>query len=290
MSIATRRGVIVLGLLGGLNVGIGSAKGVVVASYVGPETFEQDFKGYVGSWNGASAVAIGPRWAISARHVGGYAGGILTVRGQTFTADRIIQNRAEDFELIHLTDDLPGWHPLAPSGGVAAGQRVVLGAMGFRAGKQLSDGYDWSGGTGEAWGANVADQVGSRIMTTFDDPSGPSAVPGEAAFVASDSGGGVFVEGRHGVLRLAAIATSSSSAFGRTRFGDVSFALNLDSYRGWITAIVQPGEPVASSMPPPGEGTYVPPRNAPGPGTAAIAVIGVAGAMGYRRRAVRGTR
>jgi hypothetical protein len=259
------------------------------AAWPGPDAYPGR---YVASWNGASAVAIAPHWLISAAHVGGGPGLEAVLGGEPFAADRVVRSRTEDILLIHVEKPLPGWHTLAAwsggleRGGVVAGQRVMLGGMGYRAGSPLpgGGGVDWSGGPGEAWGANIADAVGlSRILITLDPPGSAGAVPGEAMFSLLDSGGGLFVDGPDGSLELAGIAVSITSVFGQSRWGDRGYVVNLDSIAGWIRVVIEPGHPAASSIPPPAEGAYVPPPP-PTPAPATVALLAVAAPWRRGRR------
>lgn len=265
------------------------ASAVVVAPGAGADSPEFG-AGYIASWGGASAVAVGERWLLSARHVGGGVGGGATLAGESFVADRIVDNRTEDLQLIHVDRALPGWHELATADhAVVPGQPVLLGGFGYRAGSGLADGtgYDWSGGPGEAWGRNRADQVGGRVLIRFDSPGSAAAEPREALFALSDSGGGLFTQGVDGVLRLAGIAVSTSSGFGSTRFGDYALAINIDVWSAWITATIYPGVPITSSQPPPAQGSYIPPPpppRVPAPGTAAAFGFAVVCIAARRRR------
>lgn len=240
--------------------------------------------GYIGSWNGASAVAIGPDWIISARHLGGAPGTMFTLEGRRYEASEVIAHPTRDLLLARLTEPLPGWHDLAPL--AVAGQDVVLGGMGFQAGNFIGDGYDWTGGTGLAWGHNRLDGVGARMSMTFDSRADPDAVAGEAIFAMLDSGGGVFTTNEAGDLELAGIAVSISGAFGQSLFGAQAFAVNLDPVNAWIVSHISPGEPIASSIAPP-TGFTVPPASPPVPAPSSGLVLVAAGAMvvaGRRRR------
>ncbi len=262
----------------------GEAAAVVVVGGPGELTIRPQL-GYIGSWNGASAVAIGPEWIISARHVGGSPGTMLTLEGRRYEAVEVFGHPTKDLLLARVSETLPGWHDLAPA--ALAGDEVVLGGMGFQAGNFIGNGYDWSGGTGLAWGRNRLDAVGARMAITFDSRESPDAVEGEAIFTMLDSGGGVFLEGEDGELRLAGIAVSVSGPFGQSLFGSSAYAVNLDQVSAWILSHVRPGEPIASSIAPP-TGVVIP-SSPPVPAPATAALLG-AGLMmaGSRRRRERG--
>ncbi|MBX3357000.1 MAG: trypsin-like serine protease [Phycisphaeraceae bacterium] len=227
---------------------------------------------YVGSWNGASAVAVGDRWVLTARHVGGSVGDSLVMNGTKYSADRVVFNRSEDLMLIRLTEQLPGWHTLVDRG-VSVGDRVLLAGAGYRSSDQLQDGVTWSQTTGPAIGANRIDQVGDRLSVTFDPPGAELAEPDEAIFALGDSGSGLFVNAG-GSWRLAGLAVTISSTFGVSRYGDYASAVNLDGWQWWVESLVAPGVPVASSVPPPPQGAWFPPR-VPAP-AAGFALFGLA--------------
>lgn len=201
--------------------------------------------GYVGSWNGSSAVAIGHNWIISAKHVGGAVGGHFTLRGQQYRAVEIRQHPTYDIQLIRVAESLPGYHQLSPA--VQPGDIVVLGGCGATAGNAVANGYDWSGPRQETWGANIVESASTLVIYRFDSPDSPAAVPHEAIFAINDSGAGLFTVAPDNSLALAAIAVSVTG-FGQSTWGNAAYSLNLDQLRSWIMPIVHPGEPVTSSV------------------------------------------
>jgi hypothetical protein len=252
-----------------------SARGVVV---VGGEPAPQPAVSYVGLWNGATGVAIGSNWIISARHVGGQPGSVFVLGDQAYTADLVIGHPTEDVLLARLTEPLPGHHRLAPL--AAAGQEVLLAGMGYRAGESLGNGWAWSA-SGLAWGSNRLDGVGARMLITFDEPASAAATVNESIFTMLDSGGGVFVDGPSGP-ELAGIAVSVTGVFGSSLYGARSFAVNLEPLRAWILHHVAPGEPIASSIGP----TRAPsiPAGPAVPGPASVVLSVAAGLWSLRRR------
>lgn len=201
--------------------------------------------GYVGTWNGSSAVCIAPNWIVSARHVNGVVGGMFTMRGRQYRAVEIRQHPTQDIQLIRVAETLPGYHMLAT--GVSAGDPVILGGWGVTNGNPVTNGYDWTGPRRETWGANTIQTTGSFHVIRFDDPASPSAVPHEAIFAVNDSGAGLFVVAPDGSLQLAGIA-NSVTGFGQSVYGNSAFCLNLEIVRAWIQPIASPGAAIDSSM------------------------------------------
>jgi hypothetical protein len=222
-----------------------AAHAIVVAN---GDAMPEPTNGYVGAWNGSSAVCIAPNWIISAKHVGGAVGQYFTMRGQQYRAVEIQTHATQDVQLIRVAETLPGYHALAT--GVEAGDLAILGGWGRTNGVQLSNGYDWTGPRRETWGANIIEAVGSQIMIRFDNPTSPSAVPHEATFAINDSGAGLFIVGPDGSLQLAGIAVSVTG-FGQSAYGSLAFSVSMEMMRTWIQGIAPTNTVVGSSVPAP---------------------------------------
>lgn len=203
--------------------------------------------GWVGWWNGSSAVAVGPHWIISAKHVGGSVGQSFIMKGVYYRAVEIRPHTMYDVQIIRVAEDLPGWHRLSENHGL--GDPCVLGGFGVTAAAALPDnaGYDWNGQRKETWGANVIEADGNMLGIRFDAPSNEASVPHEATYGVNDSGAGLFVYGPDGSLRLAGIAVSVTS-FGTSPWGCAAFALNVDMFRTWMQPVVDPAAPVSSAV------------------------------------------
>lgn len=200
--------------------------------------------GYIGWWNGSSAVAIGPNWIISAKHVGGSVGGSFWMRNVQYRAVEIIQHATQDIQLIRVAETLPGYHRLAT--GASVGDVALLGGYGATAGNPVAHGYDWTGAHEETWGANIITAAGSLLVIRFDNPSGPDAVPHESIFAVNDSGAGLFTVAGDGSLELAGVAVSVSS-WGQSTYGSYAYSVNMAALRTWILPIADPGTPITSS-------------------------------------------
>lgn len=224
---------------------------------------------YLASWNGCSAVAIGAEWAITAKHVGGSAGGALTMNGDTFTVSTVITNPTTDLALVRINGRFGGWHRITPAIGV--GDRMIIGGMGRTRGAPVGEiGWDWGGPKRETWGENRLDAVINGILAARFDMPDSGGLPSEAGIALNDSGGGMFVEALGGSLQLAGIHLGVSVQ-GQTVDGSVSYGLRLAPYIGWIQSVI--GAPVTGPL----NELFV-----PTPGTAAM--FGVGAWIGLRRR------
>lgn len=222
----------------------GGARAVVVQ---GLDPLPRPAEGYVAGFNGSTCVAVGPRWFLTAKHIGGAPGGSVWMRGEWYTIVDVRPNPTYDLQLLQVDRDLPGFHRLA--GDVGAGDPCLLAGFGVTGGAPLPNdgGYDWNGPRQETWGANVVEGAGSLLMVRFDPPSSAAAVPREAIFAVNDSGGGLFVWESDGSLRLAGIAVSVTN-FGSAPYYAAAYALSVDLAKGWMLPIVNPSEPVSSGV------------------------------------------
>ncbi len=227
--------------------------------------------GYVGSWNGSSAIPISSRWLVSARHVGGVAPGALTMQGISYTSDLVVRHVSEDLQLIRVIDDLPGWHGLAmlpapitgntssptndprlETAALVANTAVVLAGMGRTNGAPLpGGGWDWTGPARETWGENVLVGVFNSLLGARFDLSGPESLVFESSYASNDSGGGMFLPFADGSLRLIGVAVGTSP-FGRTIPGSMAYALNLAPLIPWIEGVVGASLLGPGSTPAPG--------------------------------------
>lgn len=191
--------------------------------------------GFVGSWNGSSAVAVGDRWILTAAHVGGRERGRFEMFDERYRGVERFVNHDADLALIRLNDLLPGWHAITDD--ISRGDDVLLAGAGRVAGDEVRGGYEWSRNRELTWGANVVESTRrGRIEVEFDaDRRG--SVEFEAGFAMNDSGGGVFTVTESGELLLAGVARGVSE-LGVTRTGSSSFAVLLGEHLDWINSIL----------------------------------------------------
>lgn len=220
---------------------------------------ERPDNGFVGRFRGASAVAVGEHWILTAAHVGANRSNTFRMNGATYGVESFVRHASADLMLVRLDGPLSGWHSV--TGDARAGDRVLLAGVGY------TDAA-WSGERALAWGENVLTGANGALSMRFD-ANPRRALPHEAGFALYDSGGGVFVELADGSLALAGIA-SSVSHFGRTVDGSMSYAVGLDDYLDWIVQTTN------------GEAAIARIRSIPAPGAACLALVGALG--GARRR------
>lgn len=212
------------------------ASGVVVFGSELGARMDAPELGFVGSWNGSSAVAVGDRWILTAAHVGGRAKGTFELGGERYRGEQRFVNARADLALIRLDADLPGWHAITDD--VSRRDHVLLAGAGRIAGDLLrSETYAWSRTRELTWGENVVDRISrGRIEMTFD-AGRRGALDFEAGFAMNDSGGGVFVVTEQGELLLAGVARGVSE-LNVTRRGSKSYAVLLADHLDWINSIL----------------------------------------------------
>jgi hypothetical protein len=223
-------------------------------------------------------VAIGPFWAVTARHVGGVVGSNVYMRGNAYRVVEIVPHPLYDVALVRVAEELPGYHRLASA--VHLDDPCVLGGYGASAGASLpgSTGFDWTGPHVEVWGENVIEGEGNLLAIRFDGPSSNLAVPHEAIFAVNDSGAGLFVWGSDGAMELAGIAVSVTG-WGNSQYGSAAFALSVELFRAWMAPIVDPTTPISSAVEAPRSMIAIPGM----PGWAGGAMM-ASGLAGWRRR------
>lgn len=245
----------------------------------GMQSMPRPDNGWIGNFNGATGICVGPQWVMSAKHVGGQVGSWFILRGDAYQAIEEHPHPQLDISLYKMDRPLPGYHKIATT--AALGDPVILGGFGYTAAAALTNngGYDWNGPKQEMWGANVIEMEGSLWGVRFDRPSSAESVPYEAVYALSDSGGGLFVVGPDGSLQVAGMAVSVSG-YGQAQYGAMGFCLNLTLFRNWILPIVDPDTPIDSAIEAPTAMLVVPTRNQ----TQEIAMAGLGLIVMMKRR------
>jgi hypothetical protein len=235
---------------------------------------------YVGSLNGASGVYLGggngSGWVLTANHVGF---GNFTLNGTTYSAIagsgqqigsidlyafRITVGQGTGLSLLsNLT--LAGTSPavgetltMIGNGKDRAASKtywsVNTGSTPYtwnesnRFNYYNASGYKQLSTSSKRWGANLSDGTTninstSMIQTTFTD----SGISNEAQAAVGDSGGGVFVPMDNGSYQLAGImdlvGTFSGQPANTAVFGNVTYSIDIATYREQIIAVTGVPEP-----------------------------------------------
>jgi hypothetical protein len=233
---------------------------------------------YVGSLNGASGVYLGggngSGWVLTANHV---KFGNFTLNGTTYSAIagsgqqigsidlyafRITVGQGTGLSLLsNLT--LAGTSPASGETLTMIGNgkdreasktywRVNTDSTPYTWNKSPvnsnSSGYKQLSTSSKRWGTNLADgrtniNSTSMIQTTFTE----SGISNEAQAAVGDSGGGVFVPMDNGSYQLAGImdlvGTFSGQPANTAVFGNVTYSIDIATYREQIIAVTGVPEP-----------------------------------------------
>lgn len=217
----------------------------------------------VGSWGGASCIAIGPRHVMLTRHQGGQVGTRVTFGETTYAAQRIWTHESVDLQVARIEAldggdaELSHWARVS-RGDDESGRTVLIGGRGKLRGDTRYDdtgeayAYLWGQSTEQVvWGANVVEStyslMNSGVEYMFLDFDGPDlGVPGEVAPADGDSGGGWFLQDPDGTWRVVGMSRSTQRT-GATWFRnpytgqpdpDRVYALRVASVAEWVRAVI----------------------------------------------------
>ncbi len=198
--------------------------------------------GYIGSWVGSSGVPIASRWILTMNHIGGSSTSYFWFEGQAYQAAEYHRYIGGDMVLVKLSRDLPAgrWHRLVRRS-LSVGEALTIGGNGETRAEALADnaGYRRSSSRQLRWGRNTFSGIGYYLAFQFSRPTDSDAMPYEAQAAPGDSGGGVFVTASDGQLELAGIMQSiSGGSDNAARYGDATYAQNLEQYLPWIDSLV----------------------------------------------------
>ncbi len=198
--------------------------------------------GFIGQVGGSSAVAIGARSVITAKHVGGTA---FTLGGTTFTATSRIDSPTFDLAVLNFGVNLPGFYSIGSASPIGSTLTMVgFGGTGVLNG--AGNGYTITGGGGtRRKGTNTLD------FKEFVPDFGPSLLSwlvgnGDAALVAGDSGGGFFIGTELVAVNSFIFSTSTtlpnygfaSQNGGTPYFGSGGIDLTDPGVRAWVDSAV----------------------------------------------------
>lgn len=189
---------------------------------------------YVGTFNGGTAVAVGPREIITAAHVGGGKGDRFWLGGVGYRVTSTITSDTADLMRVTVDRDLPGYYEIADSH-AKKGARLIVAGFGVTVDSYSKNGYTWSDERAEMWGYNKLDAArDGHLWFKFDKKGGTQ----EAVLTPGDSGGAVFVSGPNGELKLVGINRGLYAAkSGRSSYGDTSIAVDLTAQGSFLAGL-----------------------------------------------------
>ncbi len=271
---------------------------------------------YVGSFGGFLGTPIGPRYFVTAAHIGNQG----TFRYKNGTSTETVYN---DLTQVGTLDDLaifqintgPDFSLVAPlyTGSNEVGLPLVTLGRGTVRGAEvrLPDspsgalrGWGWGAGDGQlSWGTNTVDQVtqftntGDLLFFGFSAGAGPN----EGTYSSGDSGGVVFVQDpADGVWKLAGINSYVDGLFSYSQAGPYFGAALFDT-RGFFVGNPSDNEFIAPDLLDPVEaGSYATRISSrigyiqqitgvPEPGSLILLGIGAVGVLAMGRKSRRGS-
>jgi hypothetical protein len=204
-----------------------------------------------GFWGAFLGTPIAPRYFLTARHVGGAAGGTFLFQGATYTTTGVADDSESDLRIWQVDIPFPTYAQLYPTND-EVGRGLVVFGRGTQRGTQVwitapatkFRGWQWGVSDGRMrWGQNqvssIADgdtvtgttgsHLGELLKALFNAGGGAN----EAQLSTGDSGGGVFINDGVG-WKLAGINYGADGiySFGRS---DAPFAAALFDQGGLYT-------------------------------------------------------
>ena len=232
--------------------------GVVLHTDVQPADRPAD--AVIGRWGvNASCVAVSPDYVLTTTHQGGDTTTPVVLGGVAYVIETITDHPTANLRVVKIkkADGSPA--NLAAYVGLyeasdEIGKEIALGGFGKGRGSPLQTGgltygYSWApeDNLTERWGTNKVRGLGADggtyvIKIDFTGPSDAGATAYECVPAEFDSGGGWFIKDG-GSWRLAGL-TKSVEHYGESWFrsktdptrpdADLSFAVRISSYAGWI--------------------------------------------------------
>jgi hypothetical protein len=205
--------------------------------------------------SGQCSTAIGPRHAVTARHLGLAAGGEVRFGGLSYFATAVADAPQSDLRLIDFAGRLPAAAPVH-TGTNEMGRTLVLHGRGTLRGPGVfADapggpglrGWRWGAADGRLrWGTNTVWMAytpkpedgftGEVLLAKFSKDGGDD----QASFSGGDSGGGVFLKDDDDRWKLAGVIFAVEAEFRTTADGESFFAALFD--RTGFYQTVKPNE------------------------------------------------
>lgn len=190
---------------------------------------------YQGVYGEFLGTVIGPRFFITARHLGGAGTNKFVYRGKDYAIVRFFEDTASDLRINEVAETFPAYAPLYTKGD-EVGKRLVMIGRGTRRGtERIVNGQlrGWEYGPSDhvqRWGENIVAAIvqrgGETLQGLFDGPG----LPNEGHYSAGDSGGAVFINDG-GVWKLAGI-NSDVDTFASGPDGGGPYTASMFDMRG----------------------------------------------------------
>ena len=168
-------------------------------------------------YGGVLATPIGADYMITARHVGGGVGDVVSYQGELYTTTAAWRSPDSDLAIFKVDHPFHSWAPLY-RGSDEAGKTLTVFGRGTQRGDTVNvpgasptslRGWLWGASDNQMrWGQNVVSGIedlsgqglGSVLSADFDristpgDPTTGGGLTDEATLSTGDSGGGVFIQ------------------------------------------------------------------------------------------------
>lgn len=222
---------------------------------------------FEGFFNGFLGTPIAPGFFLTANHIGGQVGDIISFRGVDYpTIATFGDPGGSDLRIWQVSGIFPEFAPLYLGAGTEVGQLLVAFGRGTQRGADLiqngsTAGYAWGPlDFTERWGINVVADIytdpgyGALLHATFD--AGAAGLGGfECHLSDHDSGGGLFIQ-ETGLWKLAGIHLAVDGPFYDAPAGGASFNAALFDRRGYYVDDGQGGRTLVSGPTPNPSGFY----------------------------------
>jgi hypothetical protein len=194
---------------------------------------------YEGYWNGFNGTPIASHFFITAHHIGGNIGDVLSFNNQTFTTTAVFDDPTSDLRIWQVSGTFSIFAPLYPKQD-EVGQLVVDIGRGTRRGNEIDlngnlQGWGWGAADGrQRWGENIVSSIYNNgpeddlLRATFDQ----NGIASECTLSAGDSGGGAFMNDG-GVWKLAGVNFGVDGHFYTDSSGDGQFDAALIEMGGF---------------------------------------------------------
>lgn len=216
------------------------AMAIVVQDYDAAESAPSELNwDFVYQYKGASGVAVGGPWLLTAAHVAyGTGSADLSIGGLTYNQEEIVFHDAADLALVRFDRALPGQYSLYTFEDLV--DRFVLMVGYGTTGTALEASWTDSGaGAGvERWGSQIVSMAGTHRSrpdgVVYVSTSGywmhfnRGDTVNEAGAGSGDSGGGVFYND-NGLWKLTGVITGRTSGTYTS-----TFTASMSDYSGWI--------------------------------------------------------